>query len=91
MLYLHDDLINNPKYYFMSKLLLGFTAGIIVGVLFAPDKGSATRRKIADTGSDLKDKFNDFIDGLTNSVDDLKDEAEGFADKAKAQFKNETN
>jgi gas vesicle protein len=87
MEYLQSHSINNPKYFFMSKLLLGFTAGIIVGVLFAPDKGSATRQKIADTGNDLKNKFNDFIDGLSGSVDDLKDEAEDFADKAKAQFK----
>jgi gas vesicle protein len=71
----------------MSKLLVGFTAGVIVGILFAPDKGSATRQKLADTGNDLKNKFNDFIDGLSGDIDDLKQEAEGFADKAKAQFK----
>ena len=70
----------------MNKLLLGFTAGLVVGILFAPDKGSATRQKIADTGSDLKDKFNDFVDGLTGSVDEVKGEAKKFADKAKAQF-----
>jgi gas vesicle protein len=70
----------------MNKLLLGFTAGLVVGILFAPDKGSATRQKIADTGSDLKDKFNDFVDGLTGSVDEMKGEAKKFSDKAKAQF-----
>jgi gas vesicle protein len=73
----------------MSKLLLGFTAGVIVGILFAPDKGSATRQKIADTGSDLKDKFNDFIDGLSGRMDDMEEEAGNFAEKAKAQFKSE--
>ena len=76
----------NPKYYFMSKLLVGLTAGIIVGMLFAPDKGSATRQKIADTGKDLKTKFNDFIDGLSSSADDMAEEAGNFANKAKAQF-----
>ena len=74
----------------MSKLLLGLTAGIIVGVLFAPDKGAETRRKIADSGSDLKDKFNDFIDGLVGRAEDVADDVEAeaakFAVKAKNQF-----
>jgi gas vesicle protein len=69
-----------------SKLLAGFAAGLIVGVLFAPDKGSSTRKKIADTGADLKDKFNDFVDGLSSQVDDLSDKAGDFASKAKSQF-----
>jgi gas vesicle protein len=69
-----------------SKFLVGLTAGIIVGILFAPDKGSVTREKIADKASDLKDKFNDFVDSLAGEVDDLTDEATDFASKAKSQF-----
>ena len=70
-----------------SKLLIGFAAGVVVGILFAPDKGSATRKKIMDTGSDLKERFNDFIDGLSGEAEDLAQEASNFADKAKSQFK----
>ena len=73
-----------------SKLLAGFAAGVLVGVLFAPDKGATTRKKIADTGSDLKDKFNDFVDNLMDKADDLKEEAGDFADKAKSQFNTST-
>lgn len=71
----------------MNKILLGFTTGLLVGILFAPDKGSHTRRKIADTGSDLKDKFNDFVDQLSGSVEDIEEDAETFAERAKAQLK----
>ena len=69
-----------------SKLLIGFTAGILAGILFAPDKGSATRQKIADAGNDLKNKFNDFVDELSSEADDLAEEAGDFAQKAKPQY-----
>ena len=70
----------------MTKFVIGFTAGILAGILFAPDKGSATRQKIVDAGNDLKDKFNDFIDELSTKAEDLAEEADDFASKAKPQY-----
>ncbi len=47
-------------------LLAGVAAGALLGVLFAPEKGSVTRRNIAkkseDYVDDLKTKFQDFIE-----------------------------
>ena len=52
----------------LAGILLGAAAGAVLGILFAPDKGSETRRKIADKKNDLtnkmKDSFNDFVDGV---------------------------
>lgn len=45
----------------LTTLVALATAGAIVGILFAPDKGSETRRKIREQGKkiadDAKDKF----------------------------------
>jgi len=71
----------------MSKLLTGVAVGVLLGVLFAPDKGSSTRRKIADQGRDLKDRFSDFVDGLSSRFEEAEEEAEEFADKTKAAMR----
>lgn len=55
---------------FFLGLLSGLAAGAILGVLFAPEKGSEIRKKISERGNDLaesmKKKFDDFIDGLVD-------------------------
>jgi len=70
-----------------SKILLGFIAGAAIGgalgILLAPDKGSETRRRIAersseigdsiaDIGESVKDKFNDVVDGVKGSFNRTK-------------------
>ena len=67
----------------MSKLFVGFAAGLLVGVLFAPGKGSETRERIARRGRELKDKFDDLVDSLSDKFESVKDEADEFAEKAK--------
>jgi len=66
-----------------GKVLLGVLAGVAVGatlgILFAPDKGTNTRRKISRKGDEyaeeLEAKFNEFIEGITEKFEDMKDEA----------------
>lgn len=46
-----------------TKILIGVAAGVaagvIAGILFAPAKGSDTRKKIVDQGKDLADKLSE--------------------------------
>ncbi len=65
----------------MNKLLTGFTLGLLVGVLFAPERGIDTRQKIADKGNDLKNQFADFIDSLANKFENSADEVEDYVNE----------
>ncbi len=70
----------------MSKLLLGFTAGVLVGLLFAPESGSDTRQRIVDASKDLKRRFDEFVDDLNSKADDLAEEADDLASKSKPEY-----
>jgi len=72
----------------MNKVLVGFAAGLLVGILFAPDNGSATRSRIARRGRELKDKFDDLVDSVASKFEDLEDESAAFAEKAKEKARS---
>jgi gas vesicle protein len=59
-------------YKLISALVLGAVIGAGLGILFAPDKGSETRKKILSKsgglGDILKEKFNEFlVEGKTDA------------------------
>ncbi len=66
-----------------EKVLVGVLAGIatgaVLGILFAPDKGSETRKKIArksnDTVEGIKEKFEDLLSSFTQKFDVMKEDA----------------
>jgi len=66
-------------------LLAGMAAGAVLGVLFAPDKGVRTRKKICREGEeltdDLKEKFDEFIDNITDKFEKVKKDVSDFAEK----------
>jgi gas vesicle protein len=70
-------------------VLAGVAAGALLGILFAPDKGSVTRRKIAKKGEDcadaVKEKFNDFIENVSEKYDNVKEGVSAFAEKQKVK------
>lgn len=77
-----------------SKVVLGTLAGLaigaIAGILFAPEKGSVTRKQIMAKGDDyvdeLKSKFDKFSDLLTEKFESLKKDAQELANKGKEKY-----
>jgi gas vesicle protein len=71
----------------VTAVAAGAATGAILGVLFAPDKGSETRRKITEQGKKIsesvKDQFQkgkEKINGLKEDIaKTVKDKAEQFA------------
>ena len=71
-----------------SKLLWGFTLGLITGLLLAPEKGSETRKKISRQANDLKDRFDDFVDSISEKFESVRNDAENMADKTRNEAKS---
>lgn len=74
----------------LSTFIKGLTIGFIAGILFAPDKGSATRRKISGVASDIKedmtDTFDDLSDMVSEKITDIKNSVKSMAGTAKNEF-----
>lgn len=64
----------------MLKLITGLLAGITIGILIAPDKGSATRQRLHD----LKDKGRDLIDGAADKLQSVKEDANSLLNKSES-------
>ncbi len=65
-------------------VLAGAAVGAAIGILFAPDKGSVTRKKITSKGEDyledLENKFQEIVDGVNNQINKLKEEAQKYTE-----------
>jgi hypothetical protein len=48
----------------MNKIMFALLAGVVVGLLVAPDKGSETVKKLRSRLSDYKDQASDELGGL---------------------------
>lgn len=69
------------------SVLVGIAAGAALGALFAPDKGTNTRKKISKAGDnyieEMEEKFNDLLEKFNDKYETAKERADDLTDKAK--------
>jgi gas vesicle protein len=71
----------------LAAAIGGAATGYLLGILFAPGKGSATRNKITEKGHQYSDiiaeKFDEMIESVSHSVKKAEDETRQMAGKVK--------
>ena len=74
---------SNTSLQVVGALVIGVLAGTALGLLFAPDKGKITRKKIVDNAkvvsNDLKQKISSELENLKNRAASL-DKSDKLAD-----------
>jgi gas vesicle protein len=75
----------------ISGLLVGAAVGAVLGILFAPDKGTETRKRMAkkteDLGDELKSKYSEAKETIREKFEKIKTEAEDMMEhNAKEQM-----
>ena len=78
-----------------SKFILGLVgataAGVLVGLLLAPDKGTETRRKIGKTAGDWSDYLTDLFANAKGELQNLKNKGAKEARNAMNEAGNAYN
>jgi len=73
----------------IGAILIGAAIGGALGILFAPDKGSETRKKLLASGDDLtdalKEKFNLLLEEAKKEVESVKERANDFIGNGSAK------
>jgi gas vesicle protein len=68
------------------------TAGVIIGMLIAPEKGEDLRGKLKDTANDFAKRLGDLITQGKERFDNVRtkamDEAEAYKDDVKSEASN---
>lgn len=76
-------------------VLVGITTGVVLGVLFAPDKGSETRKKIKNKSirakESLKEEFDNFLDTVSKKYHSVVKNGEEILEKGKKEIKDTVN
>jgi gas vesicle protein len=75
-----------------SKVILGLVgaaaAGVIVGLLIAPEKGADMRKKVGDTASDWAGRLSDLFTNAKGEMDNLAGKSSKMASEAANKFNN---
>jgi len=75
-----------------TKVFLGIlgaaAAGVVIGLLVAPEKGSETRKRIAKTTSDWADQVSSLLKNGRDEFENLKNKARHMKSTAEQKASN---
>jgi gas vesicle protein len=75
-----------------SKVILGLVgaaaAGVLVGLLLAPEKGTDLRKKVSKTAGDWAGHLTDLFANAKGEIDNLKNKGSKAATEAGNKFNN---
>ena len=63
------------------NLLIGVGVGAILGVLFAPHKGSKTRRRLKEHGDEIREGWNNLKENLNNTFSKSNENIDNYLEK----------
>jgi gas vesicle protein len=77
-----------------SKVILGLAgaaaAGVLVGLLLAPEKGTDTRKKITRAAGDWATQLSDLFASAKDEIANLKNKGSKVASDAASRYTNTT-
>ncbi len=69
--------------------MAGASAGALLGILLAPQKGQDTRKKIEKTSKkyakDIKHKLEETLNGVTDKFNEIKEEVSEFTQQTRVK------
>ena len=75
-----------------SRFILGLVgaaaAGVLVGLLLAPEKGTDLRKRVGKTATDWAGHLTDLFANAKGEIDNLKDKGTKAAGEAAGKFNN---
>jgi gas vesicle protein len=73
-----------------SKVILGLVgaaaAGVLVGLVLAPEKGADLRQKVASTAGDWADQLSDLFSSAKSEIENLKARGTKVASDAASKY-----
>ena len=69
--------------------VIGGAMGFAAGMLLAPDKGEATRKKVKNAIDDLTEEFSEKVDEMVNQFSDMVEDAQEVVEDKIPSMKKE--
>jgi gas vesicle protein len=69
-----------------NKIIAGILAGVAIGILIAPAKGSETRKKISKKVGDTSDYLKEVVETIREKVNEIADMEIENVERAEAQI-----